>query len=72
MVEWLLNILNESLRRLKELENMNNKRLHELRSSGAEKIFEAYRWVKEHRNEFNKDVYGPVAIEVCEFDCLLY
>ncbi|XP_031113610.1 structural maintenance of chromosomes protein 5 [Ipomoea triloba] len=50
--------------KLKELENMNNKRLHELRSSGAEKIFEAYRWVKEHHNEFNKDVYGPVAIEV--------
>lgn len=46
------------------MENTNNKLLHALRKSGAEKILDAYRWVQEHRNEFNKEVYGPVLLEV--------
>lgn len=46
------------------MENATNKRLQALRNSGAEKIFEAYQWVQEHRNEFNKEVYGPVLLEV--------
>ncbi|KAK6804043.1 hypothetical protein RDI58_001827 [Solanum bulbocastanum] len=50
--------------KLKEMENTNNKRLRALRSSGAEKIFEAYNWVQEHQHEFNKPVYGPVLLEV--------
>ncbi|EPS70148.1 hypothetical protein M569_04612, partial [Genlisea aurea] len=50
--------------RLKEMENANNKRLHALKNSGAEKIFEAYQLVQEHQSEFNKEVYGPVLLEV--------
>ncbi|XP_051147312.1 structural maintenance of chromosomes protein 5 isoform X2 [Andrographis paniculata] len=50
--------------RLKEMENANNKRLQALKNSGAEKIFEAYRWVQEHRSKFNREVYGPVLLEV--------
>lgn len=65
------NILNQkklSLRkcsdRLKELENKNIKLLEALRSSGADKIFEAYKWLQDHRNELRKEVFGPVLIEV--------
>ncbi|XP_055817901.1 structural maintenance of chromosomes protein 5 [Solanum dulcamara] len=50
--------------KLKEMENTNNKRLRALQSSGAEKIFEAYNWVREHQHQFNKPVYGPVLLEV--------
>lgn len=57
-------ILRQCVDRLRDMENTNNKLLHALRNSGAEKIFEAYRWVQEHRNEFNKEVYGPVLLEV--------
>lgn len=46
------------------MENANNKRLQALKNSGAEKIFEAYQWVQEHRGEFNHDVFGPVLLEV--------
>lgn len=47
------------------MENTHNKCLQALVKSGAERIFEAYHWVQEHRNEFNKEVYGPVLLEVC-------
>ncbi|VFR02321.1 unnamed protein product [Cuscuta campestris] len=50
--------------KLTEMENTNNKRLRALQNSGTERIFEAHRWVKEHRNQFRKDVYGPVLVEV--------
>ncbi|CAH9122921.1 unnamed protein product [Cuscuta epithymum] len=50
--------------KLTEMENTNNKRLRALQSSGTDKIFEAHRWVKEHRDQFKKDVYGPVLVEV--------
>lgn len=56
------------LYRLRNMEDTKNKRLQALRNSGAEKIFEAYKWVNEHRHEFNKEVYGPVLLEVCRFD----
>lgn len=46
------------------MENTKTKLLHALKKSGAEKIFEAYRWVEMHRNELNKDVYGPILLEV--------
>lgn len=46
------------------MENKNNKLLQALRNSGAEKIFEAYHWLQEHRHELNKEVYGPVLLEV--------
>ncbi|XP_075647584.1 uncharacterized protein LOC142618522 [Castanea sativa] len=52
-----------SATRLKDMENTHNKCLQALLKSGAERIFEAYRWVQEHRNEFNKEVYGPVLLE---------
>ncbi|KAK1413281.1 hypothetical protein QVD17_35052 [Tagetes erecta] len=50
--------------RLREMENIKNKRLQALKNSGAEKIFDAYQWVQAHRHEFRKEVYGPVLIEV--------
>ncbi|KAF5946156.1 hypothetical protein HYC85_016384 [Camellia sinensis] len=56
--------LRQCIDRLRDMENANNKLLQALRNSGAEKIFEAYRWVQEHRHEFNKEVYGPVLLEV--------
>ncbi|KAK6140426.1 hypothetical protein DH2020_025836 [Rehmannia glutinosa] len=57
-------ILTQCIDRLREMENANNKRLQALKNSGAEKIFEAYQWVQEHRSQFNKEVYGPVLLEV--------
>ncbi|KAM4070781.1 hypothetical protein ACB094_11G010200 [Castanea mollissima] len=56
--------LTNCLDRLKDMENTHNKCLQALVKSGAERIFEAYRWVQEHRNEFNKEVYGPILLEV--------
>ncbi|ONI20553.1 hypothetical protein PRUPE_2G022000 [Prunus persica] len=50
--------------KLKEMENKNSKLLRALRNSGADKIFDAYNWLQEHRHEFNKEVYGPVLLEV--------
>ncbi|XP_060670255.1 structural maintenance of chromosomes protein 5 isoform X2 [Ziziphus jujuba] len=50
--------------RLKDMENTSTKLLHALRNQGAERIFDAYNWVQEHRHEFNKEVYGPVLLEV--------
>jgi hypothetical protein len=50
--------------RLRDMENTHNKCLQALKRSGAEKIFEAYHWLQEHRKEFNKEVYGPVLVEV--------
>lgn len=47
------------------MENKNSKLLRALRNSGADKIFDAYNWLQEHRHEFNKEVYGPVLLEVC-------
>ncbi|KAG8391192.1 hypothetical protein BUALT_Bualt01G0162100 [Buddleja alternifolia] len=57
-------ILRQCTDRLREMESANNKRLQALKNSGVEKIFEAYKWVQEHRSEFNKEVYGPVLLEV--------
>ncbi|KAD5802893.1 hypothetical protein E3N88_14253 [Mikania micrantha] len=54
----------QTAERLKEMENIKNKRLQALRNSGADKIFDAYQWVQAHRHEFKKEVYGPVLIEV--------
>ncbi|KAL0464463.1 UNVERIFIED_CONTAM: Structural maintenance of chromosomes protein 5 [Sesamum latifolium] len=59
-----IGILRQCKDRLREMENANNKRLQALKNSGAEKIFEAYHWVQEHRDKFNKEVYGPVLLEV--------
>ncbi|KAF9665694.1 hypothetical protein SADUNF_Sadunf16G0150100 [Salix dunnii] len=56
--------LRQCVDRLKDMENKNNKLLQALRNSGAEKIFEAYHWLQEHRHELNKEVYGPVLLEV--------
>lgn len=49
---------------MRELDNVNTKRLQALHRSGAERIFQAYKWVQEHRSEFKKEVYGPVLLEV--------
>lgn len=53
-----------ALCRLNDMENTNNKLLQALRKSGAEKIFEAYQWLQQHKHELNKEVYGPVLLEV--------
>ncbi|AES69696.2 putative structural maintenance of chromosomes protein [Medicago truncatula] len=50
--------------RLMEMNNKSTKCLHALRKSGVERIFDAYKWVQEHRDEFHKEVYGPVLVEV--------
>lgn len=50
--------------RLKEMNSKSTKCLNALRASGVERIFDAYKWVQEHRNEFHKEVYGPVLVEV--------
>lgn len=46
------------------MESKNNKLLLALRNSGADKIFEAYQWLQDHRGDLKKEVYGPVLIEV--------
>lgn len=50
--------------RLKDMESTKNKLLYALKHSGTEKIFEAYQWLQEHRSALNKEVYGPVLLEV--------
>lgn len=57
-------LLSQCIDRLMNMEDTKNKSLRALRNSGAERIFEAYKWVNDHRHEFSKDVYGPVLIEV--------
>ncbi|XP_010547291.1 PREDICTED: structural maintenance of chromosomes protein 5 [Tarenaya hassleriana] len=57
-------ILRQCMDKLKDMENANNKLLTALRNSGAERIFDAYQWVQQHRHEFRKEVYGPVLLEV--------
>ncbi|XP_072953823.1 structural maintenance of chromosomes protein 5 isoform X1 [Typha angustifolia] len=57
-------ILRKCSERLKEMESKNNKLLLALQNTGADKIFEAYSWLQEHRSELKKEVYGPVLLEV--------
>lgn len=52
--------------RLKDMESTKNKLLCALKNSGTEKIYEAYQWLQEHRSALNKEVYGPVLLEVLE------
>nr|XP_043611222.1 structural maintenance of chromosomes protein 5 [Erigeron canadensis] len=54
----------ETVEKLREMENIKNKRLQALKNSGAERISDAYSWVQAHRHEFRKEVYGPVLTEV--------
>ncbi|KAL4341456.1 hypothetical protein GQ457_08G006080 [Hibiscus cannabinus] len=49
---------------LKDMENTKTKCLHALRKCGAEKIFDAYQWLEQNRDKLNKEVYGPVLLEV--------
>ncbi|KAI9116670.1 hypothetical protein K1719_012328 [Acacia pycnantha] len=50
--------------RLREMDSKNTKCLRALRESGAERVVEAYKWVQDNSNLFNKQVYGPVLLEV--------
>ncbi|XP_062115541.1 structural maintenance of chromosomes protein 5 isoform X2 [Humulus lupulus] len=56
--------LKEYQHRLKQIQGKNMKLLQALKSSGSHKIFEAYDWVQSHREDFKKEVYGPVLLEV--------
>ncbi|KAI3830529.1 hypothetical protein MKW98_030692 [Papaver atlanticum] len=56
--------LEECLDRLTDMEDDKYKLLQALKRSGADKIYEAYGWLKEHRHEFKKEVYGPILLEV--------
>ncbi|XP_048134577.1 structural maintenance of chromosomes protein 5 isoform X3 [Rhodamnia argentea] len=56
--------LQHCLDRLKDMESTKSKLLHALKNSGTEKIYEAYQWLQEHRSALNKEVYGPVLLEV--------
>ncbi|XWS42860.1 hypothetical protein CRYUN_Cryun16bG0050800 [Craigia yunnanensis] len=57
-------VLRNCVDSLRDMENANTKLLHALQKSGAEKIFDAYQWLQLHRHELNKEVYGPVLLEV--------
>ncbi|XP_021736294.1 structural maintenance of chromosomes protein 5-like [Chenopodium quinoa] len=50
--------------RLKDMENRNYKLLNQLKNSGADRIYEAHRWLQEHRDQLKREVYGPVLLEV--------
>lgn len=54
----------QTAEKLREMDNIKNKRLQALRNSGAERIADAYKWVQDHRQDLRKEVYGPVLIEV--------
>ncbi|XP_071690087.1 structural maintenance of chromosomes protein 5 [Rutidosis leptorrhynchoides] len=54
----------QTVEKLREMDNIKNKRLQALRNAGADKINDAYNWVQAHRHELRKEVYGPVLIEV--------
>ncbi|XP_050212137.1 structural maintenance of chromosomes protein 5 isoform X2 [Mercurialis annua] len=56
--------LKQCLDKLKDMEDNKNKLLQVIRNSGVEKIFDAFKWVEQHRNEFKAEVYGPVLLEV--------
>jgi hypothetical protein len=50
--------------RLQEIDNVKTRLLQALKDTGAQGVFDAYRWVESHRNDFQKEVYGPVLLEV--------
>lgn len=50
--------------RLQEIDNVKTRLLQALKDTGAQGVFDAYHWVESHRNDFQKDVYGPVLLEV--------
>lgn len=52
------------------MENASSRLLSALKSSGTEKIFEAYEWLQQHKHEFRKEVYGPVLLAV--FSSVIY
>lgn len=56
--------LMKCVNRLKEMNNESTKLLQALKSSGVDKIFEAYNWLQENRHVLKKEVYGPVLLEV--------
>ncbi|KAK4794869.1 hypothetical protein SAY86_012863 [Trapa natans] len=56
--------LHQCLDRLNAMKSTKHKLLQALKNSGADRIFEAYHWLQEHRSDFNKEVYGPVLLEV--------
>jgi hypothetical protein len=62
--DWLLVLIYCTICRLNEMSNKSTKCLHALQRFGVEKIFDAYHWVQAHRHQFNKEVYGPVLVEV--------
>lgn len=55
--------------RLKDISSVNTRLLQQLQKAGAHGIFEAYQWVQTQReqNMFKSDVYGPVLLEVPNF-----
>ncbi|KAJ3669235.1 hypothetical protein LUZ60_011185 [Juncus effusus] len=57
-------ILRKCSDRLREMESKNNKLLSALKNTGSERIFEAYKWLQENKDQLNKEVYGPVLLEV--------
>ncbi|KAG8646239.1 hypothetical protein MANES_10G136400v8 [Manihot esculenta] len=56
--------LRQCIDRLKDMENTKYKLLQALRNSGTGGIIDAYQWVQQHKDELNKEVYGPVLLEV--------
>ncbi|KAG0470194.1 hypothetical protein HPP92_016894, partial [Vanilla planifolia] len=64
--------------RLKEMNSENTKLLQALKSSGVDKIFEAYGWLQQNRKDLKREVYGPVLLESfvtldpCDRDLLVH
>ncbi|KAG0584268.1 hypothetical protein KC19_3G198200 [Ceratodon purpureus] len=52
------------VRRIAEIDSLKNRRLQALKNTGARGVIDAYNWVESHRNEFQKNVYGPVLLEI--------
>ncbi|KAK3131121.1 hypothetical protein QOZ80_6BG0502290 [Eleusine coracana subsp. coracana] len=50
-------------KRLKDMESKNNRLLETLRG-GCAKIIDAYNWVQDNKANFQREVYGPVLLEV--------
>jgi len=57
----LINIWDD---RIAEKDGAKNRLLQALMHTGDPGIVDAYKWVESHRHEFQKDVYGPVLLEV--------
>ncbi|KAI3978236.1 hypothetical protein MKX01_013067 [Papaver californicum] len=60
----IVELINSAKEKRRRIRNMTIISLCNLKRSGADKIYEAYRWLQEHRHELKTEVYGPILLEV--------